>query len=337
MVFRKYITIIIVSFTVAITYMHYSTAIAEHVIHDIYREFYYIPILLSALVFGLKGAVMTYLLILFLYLPYILITWTGFFIAEINKLLHLLLQGLIAIFAGVFIERDKKQREQLEKERHLASIGRISTTIVHDLKNPLITIIGFAKRILEGKNKTESAADLIMESALKMQKIINDVLDFSKPVQLDRKTEDVRDVVSRTCDLCRAKAESEEIGLSVRSPDSPIEAVIDSFYLERALTNIINNAIEASEKGQDIDIDIESESEKDKVLIRIKDRGKGMDRETLENIFIPFYTKKATGTGLGMSIAKNIIEGHGGKIYIHSRPDFGTEVKIELPAVEKKS
>jgi signal transduction histidine kinase len=85
------------------------------------------------------------------------------------------------------------------------------------------------------------------------------------------------------------------------------------------------------------DIDIESVREKDRILIRIKDRGKGMDRETLENIFIPFYTKKATGTGLGMSISKNIIEGHGGKIYIHSKQGLGTEVKIELPSVQKKS
>lgn len=330
MVFRKYITIIIVSLTVAITYMHYSAAAADHIIHDIYREFYYIPVIISALVFGLKGAVMTYLLILILYLPYILITWTGVFIVEINRLLHLLLLGLIAIFAGVFIDRDKKQREQIERERHLASIGKIAATIVHDLKNPLITIIGFAKRISEGKNKTESAADLIMESALKMQKIVNDVLDFSKPVQLHRKTEDMRDVVSRTCDLCKAKAENEDIRLSVRLPDSPLEAEIDSFQLERALTNIINNAIEASGKGQGIDID--SMREKDRIVISIKDRGKGMDRETLENIFIPFYTKKAEGTGLGMSIAKNIIEGHGGKIHIYSRKDFGTEVKIELPA-----
>jgi signal transduction histidine kinase len=335
MAFRKYSTLIIVALTVAITYMHYSIAIEDYAMHDIYRQFYYIPVLLSALVFGLKGAVMTYLLILFLYLPYILITWTGIYIVEIYKLLHLLLLGIIAIFAGVLIERDKKQRGQIERERHLASMGRIAATISHDLKNPLITIIGFAKRISEGKNKTESAADLIMVSALKMQKIVNDVLDFSKPVQLDRKAEDVRDVVNSACNASRAKAESEGIRLSVKLHNSSLEAEIDGFYLERALVNIINNAIEASEKGQDIDI--ESAREKDRILIRIKDRGKGMDRETLENIFIPFYTKKATGTGLGMSISKNIIEGHGGKIYIHSKQGLGTEVKIELPSVQKKS
>jgi len=73
------------------------------------------------------------------------------------------------------------------------------------------------------------------------------------------------------------------------------------------------------------------ESEKNDVVIRIKDFGSGMDRETLENIFIPFYSRKDTGTGLGMAIVKKVIEGHYGKIHIESQPGEGSEVMIRLP------
>jgi signal transduction histidine kinase len=91
--------------------------------------------------------------------------------------------------------------------------------------------------------------------------------------------------------------------------------------MERAIVNLVNNAIDASNKGQDISISIRTD--KDRLIMVIRDYGVGMDQETLENIFIPFYTRKASGTGLGMSIAK--------KITIKSKPRSGTEVMIDLP------
>lgn len=105
--------------------------------------------------------------------------------------------------------------------------------------------------------------------------------------------------------------------------------MIDGLQMERALTNLITNAIDASDKGQEVLIS--GLSEKNSMVIKIKDHGSGMDRETFENIFTPFYTKKKGGTGLGMPIAKKIIEEHQGKIYVQSRSRVGTEVTIKLP------
>jgi two-component system sensor histidine kinase HydH len=326
---KRYSGIAVFLLVVVITYLHYTTVHALESLHDIYRAFYYLPVFIAALIFGLKGAFLTYLLILILYLPYIYISWTGTYVYEADRLLHLFLQGTLAVVAGFLIDRDRRRREQLEKERYLAGIGQVATTIVHDLKNPLITILGFSRRILEGKGRVDTAAQTIMDSAGKMQKIVNDVLDFAKPLKLDLKEEDMREVIKRVYDLCKTKADGQGVSLSVDLPVGPAVISIDAFQLERAVVNLVNNAIEAS--GREQSIMITAKPEKEYLAVTIRDEGMGMDGETLENIFTPFYTRKGSGTGLGTSISKKIIEEHEGMIYISSQPGTGTEVTIRLP------
>lgn len=125
------------------------------------------------------------------------------------------------------------------------------------------------------------------------------------------------------------KAEGEGVTLSIDIPAEPVTMAIDSFQMQRALINLVDNAIEASRNGQNVIISMKHE--KNDMVIKIKDRGIGIDKETIENIFMPFYSKKSTGTGLGMYIAKRIIEGQGGKIRVKSKTGWGTEVMLELP------
>jgi two-component system, NtrC family, sensor histidine kinase HydH len=326
---RNYYAIWIVVITLMITYLHYSTIPKLQSLHDIYRALYYVPVLFAAIFFGLKGATLTYLFVLIVYLPFIYSSWTGVFIFETDRLLHLFLQGIFGVFAGYFVDRDRKQREELEKERYLAGVGQVATTIVHDLKNPLITIRGFSRRILEGKGNVNTAAQEIADSALQMEKIVYDVLDFAKPVKLELRQEDMRNVINRACDSCKTKAEDQGVDLSLNLPADPVNVTADAFHIERAVVNLINNAIEASRKGQNISVSM-APGEK-YLVIRFKDEGSGMDKDTLDNLFMPFYTSKSGGTGLGMPISKKIIEAHKGTIDIYSQPGKGTEVTIRLP------
>jgi len=119
------------------------------------------------------------------------------------------------------------------------------------------------------------------------------------------------------------------VNLLTTVPASPVYMELDSFQMERALINLLSNAIEASGRGQDVKVGMVSA--KDTLAITIVDQGPGMDRETIEHIFTPFYTRKKEGTGLGLPIAKKVIEAHKGKIRVASKPGDGTEVKIELP------
>lgn len=332
---RRYSGIVIVALTLFITYLHYSSIGEGHTLHSIYRELYYIPVLLGALAYGLTGALLSYLLVFVLYLPYVIVTWPGSLLNETNRLLPLLLQGLFAGIAGYLVDRERRHQEQLEKEQYLSAIGRAATVIAHDLKNPLFAISGFAERIKEGKGKTEAAAQVIINSAAQMEKIVHDVLDFAKPAQLELKKEDMRDIVRHACDSCRIKAEQKGVALSIDLPSGPVNKDIDSFHMERALMNLITNAIEASGREQRVSITLEADG--GILLIRILDQGPGMEKEAFDNLFVPFYTKKRNGTGLGMSIAKKVIEGHSGKIRINSTRGEGTEVTIELPYEGQRS
>ena len=328
-VFRKYRMLIVIAVTLFITYLHYSTIPVLYPVHTVYKELYYVPIFLGALVWGLKGAGFVYLMVLIFDVPFIVFGWSGKFAPEVVRLLHLILQGLFAIFAGLIVERERRVRKRAERVRHLAEIGRVATAIVHDLKNPLITVLGFARRLQAGKGDFDTALREITGSALRMQNIVNDVLDFAKPMQLALIEEDVRQVIIRARDALKTKADEAGVRLSTGLPGSPVYANLDGFRMERALVNIISNAVEASKAGQSVFIGAMLQSKQ--LLIRVKDEGPGMDEETIKNIFVPFYTRKKSGTGLGMPIAQKIVEGHNGRIEIKSMPGAGTEIRIYLP------
>ncbi|HEX8948449.1 MAG TPA: HAMP domain-containing sensor histidine kinase [Dissulfurispiraceae bacterium] len=325
---RRYFIAAIVFLVVFITWLHYETFIHVRALHDIYRELYYLPALLGALVFGLRGALLTYLFSSALYFFYVFTHWTRDYLYETDRFLHFLFTGLFASLVGFLVDRDRRNREQMEKERYLAGLGQAASMIVHDLKTPLAVISGFAKRIREGKTDPD-AAQIILDATDDMRKIVHDVLDFAKPIRLELKEEDLGHVVARACNLSRVRAEKRRITLPVSLPGVPLKVMLDGFQMERALVNLVNNAVEASKEGQEVAVGIVTG--KESLSVRIEDHGSGMDSETLTHIFLPFYTKKAAGTGLGMPIAKKIIEGHHGKIHIRSTVGKGTVIRIELP------
>lgn len=325
---RYYLVGIIIS-TLFITYLHHFV-FCEASPRVILEELYYIPLLIGALAFGLRGVFFVYLFVSIFYLPYFFGNWTLNFMDLVDRVLHLLFSGIFVFLAGFLIERERKNQRQSEAERYLTGLGLAATTIVHDLKNPLITILGFAKRLRDRKTDMDKAIQMILNSAENMQRVINGVLEFVKPVSLELQEEDIVHIVRQACESCRIKAEEKGVTLILDLPGQSIPVPMDAFYIQRALINLIDNYIEASSKGQKVVIT--ARREKDTVIIQLKDFGSGMDQETVENIFVPFYTKKDRGTGLGMAIVKKILDGHHGKILIKSRQGFGTEVTISLPS-----
>lgn len=326
---NKYLVMVTAGiFSLLVTYLHITSGwgLSPDIILE---ELYYIPLLLGTLLFGLRGAISTYVFVSLLYLNYL----SGISKANVwvmaDRLLHLFTTGLFAIIAGLLVERERRLQRQVEKEKYLSNIGRVATAIVHDLKNPLIVVSGFAKRIRDGKGNITEAAQTIIESATNMQKIVHDVLDFSKPIQMELKETDLRDIINSVVESCRIKAEEKGVMLSLEMPSDHVYIPIDSLKMQRALINLVNNAIEASAEKQRVILTVSVK--KKSIMITIGDAGSGMDKETLENIFIPFFTKKTGGTGLGMAIAIKVVEGHHGNIIVDSKVGEGTQIAIELP------
>lgn len=312
-----------------ITYLHYSTLPGIHDLHNIFTEMYYIPLFLGALVFGLKGAILTFIAVSVLYLPHVVFNWTNTVPYVANQILHAVFSGTFSFLAGFLVDREKRYREQLEKDRYLTGLGQAASAIVHDLRNPLITVTAFARRILERRGDIDNAAQAVMDAARDMQLIVHDVLDFARPIRMSLTEADINSLIRKTCESCSVRAGDKGVTLSVHLPDKPVAVDIDRSHLERALVNLINNAIDASDRGQSVAV--LEEPGTNGITIRIRDHGEGMDRETIKNIFIPFYTRKSSGTGLGMAIAWKIVEAHHGGIHVLSSPGAGTEVTIDLP------
>src|SRR5262245_17243526 len=221
------------------------------------------------------------------------------------------------------------QREISQRER-LSSLGRLSTVIAHEVRNPLM-IIKAALHTLRQSNVSptvvrEAAADIDGE-VVRLNRIVNDVLDFARPIQFDVATTDINA-------LCRESATAAQVSPGARVDlhlDTAVPTIpTDTERVRIALVNLIVNARDAMQ-SEDATVSVATHVNGSLVVISIADRGAGIDRADLPRIFDPYFTTKRGGTGLGLPIAKNIIEGLGGAIRVCSTPGQGTEIRIELP------
>ena len=322
---HKFFWLIIIS-VVAITAMEYF-GLWTSSLHELYRELYYFPLFVAGMRYGIRGAIITLAAIYSVYILHILLTWQGSWQQEIPRILELLFYLLFAVGAGYLSDREKRIRGKLERNRLVISLGRITSGIVHDLKNPLISIIGLLERLARGKGDCSRYVPVMLQDAYRMERIVYDVLDFARPVNLKKERCNLADVVKNAEKMCGEKAEKAKVSLNTELDEIYTEA--DPFLLERALVNVISNAVEASKAGDTVHVMLKKRGTS--ALVTVKDDGPGMDKETLENCFQPYFSKKAAGTGLGLPIVKKIIEAHGGAVEIELPPSGGTVFNISLP------
>jgi signal transduction histidine kinase len=241
------------------------------------------------------------------------------------------------------------QREVAQRER-LSALGRLSTVIAHEIRNPLM-IIKASLRTLgsEAVSRSEIRQALIDvdEEVARLNRVVNDVLDFARPIRFDYAPTDVNAICADAEQAARAGARDMKVTLNA---DRAISLVVtDPERLRTALVNILTNARHAVSAREPFDrtddshtpaIEIDTmngtptrgANGSATVRIVVRDRGIGVNPEDLPRVFDPYFTTKRTGSGLGLAIAKNIIEGMGGTIVLESRPGSGTEIRIDLPA-----
>jgi signal transduction histidine kinase len=237
------------------------------------------------------------------------------------------------------------QREISQKER-LTSLGRLSTVIAHEVRNPLMIIKASLHALRQGAPGEhlirEAVADIDHEVA-RLNRIVNEVLDFSRPINFDLAPADIGA-------LCRESAAAAQaspgaaIAIDVDG-DLPV-LVTDAERLRIALVNLLVNArhavqaerrdasaarAAASRGPSTAQVTLTARHRDGKIVLAVADRGVGMAPADLSHVFDPFFTTKRGGTGLGLPIAKNIVEGLGGTIAVSSATGRGTEIRIELP------
>jgi signal transduction histidine kinase len=230
---------------------------------------------------------------------------------------------------------DRFQREANQRER-LSSLGRLSTVIAHEIRNPLM-IIKTSLRSLRRQDaapaQVQSAARDIDEEITRLNRIVSDVLDFARPIRFELEATDANALVEDAVRAAAATAPQVPVSVSLDPAIGPVTT--DAGHLRQALDNVIGNAIHALDgrpipEGSPIRVQT-ARLDARRFLILVSDRGAGIAPEDLPRIFDPFFTTRRTGTGIGLAISRNIIEGLGGRISVASTRERGTDVRIELP------
>jgi signal transduction histidine kinase len=225
---------------------------------------------------------------------------------------------------------DNKVVEKALQEERLAVLGRLGSTIIHDLKSPLSAIKGYAN-LLEGlgyNDKVKKYAKAISNSVDFTLDMIEDILEFGRDTTtLDFRPIDIYQYLKEVIELFGERTAGKEIEIKIL-PCEGLYYELDPFKMKRVLLNLLKNAKEAIEKKGEIEIG--AEKTKNGIKIFVSDNGVGMPPEVKSRIFEPFYTHGKNGTGLGMTVVRKIIEDHKGEIKIESTPGEGTTFNILL-------
>lgn len=249
-------------------------------------------------------------------------------------------QLLASTFNAMTASIARFQREAAQRER-LASLGRLSTVVAHEIRNPLM-IIKAALRTLKrdpvDTAQVRAAAADIDEEVVRLNHIVTEVLDFARPIKFERAPVDLNALCAGAVRAAGADAAGPAVTLDLDRGLGPI--VTDAERLRVVLVNLLTNARHAvAALGEGLSpagpITLVTRLQPSgRVTVEICDRGAGIAAEDLPRIFDPYFTTRRTGTGLGLPISRNIIEGLGGTITIASREGRGTDVRIELPVAE---
>ena len=231
---------------------------------------------------------------------------------------------------------------KMAEQRRLAAIGEFTSGIVHEVRNPLTTIglaLKYFGRLELDEDGTEWAEISNRESE-RMGRLLEDILLYAKPVQLNLKPINFLDFMNEFIHTNKAIGESKNIDLKMLEcigkkdqSDDQIEVRADTDRLSQILLNIYRNAIEAADNSSEIQSTLLSNHEAHTVTIMINNQGEVIPDEILKRIGEPFFTTKNRGTGLGMGIVKRMVDAHSGQLKITSKDKKGTDVIITLPYI----
>lgn len=224
------------------------------------------------------------------------------------------------------------EREKFDLEK-LAAIGQASSTIVHEIRTPLTSIKMGLSTLLSRVSFSENDERLIQiaNSEIKqLEKMLHEILDYSKPQYLNCTSQDIHQILRHACSQFEEIFHDSNVTCQTQLNSNESMAFVDLDKITQVFSNIILNALQAMNKGGYLNI-ISSLHENQSILINFTDTGHGIAKENLNKIFDPFFSNKASGTGLGLPLVQKIVHGHNGSVYVESKVNEGTTVSVVLP------
>jgi signal transduction histidine kinase len=350
---------IIAGIFIVFTYIYYGV-LKSH--HDIYVIIFFYPMISAAIVYRMRGALVSSIAFLGIILPQALLyghdllsltrtlifAFFAFLISGLGATLLNYIEHQVEAYQEIvslneelnkYIERLQKTQQQLIQAVKLTSIGELSAGVAHELSNPLAGVLVYTKLIKDKLTKDSFNKEQLVSSLAKIESaieyctgIIRGLLDFARqstlllrPVTVSRAIDKALSLVEHQAKIKRIEVVREE------SPALPL-VVADFNQLVQVLINLVVNGIDAMQEGHRITISTSGEN--GWVRISVGDTGCGIPLENMEKLFTPFFTTKeeVKGVGLGLAISYGIVERHGGRIEVQSEVGKGSTFTIVLPA-----
>jgi two-component system sensor histidine kinase HydH len=237
----------------------------------------------------------------------------------------------------VLILRDlseiRRLQDEVRRQEKLAAMGGLAAGVAHEVRNPLSSIKALATFFgdqFEDGSESHEAAKIMVQEVDRLNRVITELLEFSRPTDLKRAACDMGQLISRSIQLVQQDAANKRIDIKFVSDATICPAWIDPDRLTQCLLNLYLNAIQAMVDGGTLTV-TSMHGPSENVKIVISDTGPGIPGDQTHKIFDPYYTTKSKGTGLGLAIVQKIIEAHGGAIEVKSNRDQGTSFSISIP------
>jgi two-component system sensor histidine kinase HydH len=249
----------------------------------------------------------------------------------LSLLAALLLTGATLAFWRLS-QRAVKAESALIDQRRLASLGEMSAVLAHEIRNPLGSLKGHAQLLretMEPGSAEHGKADRVVEEAQKLEKLSTDLLDFIRSNQIELRDTDPSALFERAAGAVEEGEHGDSATIRLELSEAPETWLLDPDRLEQVLVNLLRNAVQAS--SPEMDVVGRAYVEADQLTFEVADFGAGIAEGDEQSLFEPFHTKRAKGVGLGLSVAKRIVEAHGGTITAGNRTEGGAVFKVTLP------
>ena len=238
------------------------------------------------------------------------------------------------------ILRDETEKnmmiKQIEHQQTLQMIGEMAASIAHEIKNPMTSLKGFTDLMkMTATDENKRYLSVIDSEIIRIENIVNEFLDLSKPGDYEMNVFSIGELLKKTIELMKPQALIQNVHIVYQETNLKDYILGNKNKMKQVFINLLKNAIEVMPTGGVITIELNFDY-RNQVTISIKDEGIGMSEQQLQNIFMPFYTTKPEGTGLGLPFVIKTIEEHGGEIFVTSKEGEGSTFEIVFPLVIKR-
>jgi len=235
-------------------------------------------------------------------------------------------------------ELDELHKREMARAEHLATLGELAAGLAHEIRNPLAGIAGVVDvmgKELPPQSSSRAVLGEVQREVFHIQAILNDLLSYARPRPPDFHPADLNTTIEQAILISRQQVLTKPIKIEFEANNTLPKVLHDPALIQQVVLNLLLNGIQAIAGSGQIRVSLEREGEQ--AVIRVADTGRGISAEALPKIFKPFFTTRSEGTGLGLSLAKGIVQSHGGNIEASSTLGKGSQFKIWLPIERVKT